>query len=297
VNIRALLRQPVLTLAFYAGEARWTLGQPGHLSAAGRVPLPAGLLSDGVLLDPALAGRLLREAPDFPGHARMQVLVALPAHRSVLRQLSVPPLRGKLLDQLIEREIRRELPVLAEGAHVAWQITARGEKRAEVFVVAVARDVLESHLVTLREAGLPPLAFDLAIIAAARATGEGDCVVATVDEHEAELAIFLRGVPVIVRCVSLVEPAGRPEGAAQLAEEVERTLKFFRDSHKDDPLPADAPIALLGSAAHSAALAGRIAEVTGRAAAPPPLLLAVTPPQEAAAFAVNAGLALKELAA
>jgi type IV pilus assembly protein PilM len=297
VNIRALLHQPVLTLAFYQGELRWTVGQPCHVSAAGSVAMPDGLLSDGALLDPAAAGRLVREAPDFPGRARMQVVAALPAQRSVLRQLTVPPLRGKLLNQLIEREIRRELPVLAEGAHVAWRVTKQTEERTEVFVVAVARDVLDSHVVALREAGLPPLALDLGIIAAARATGEGDCVLAGVEEREAELGIFLRGVPVIVRYVSLVEPAGRPDGAAQLAEEIERTLKFFRDSHRDDPLPDGAPVSLLGRGARSPGLAERIAQVTGRAASPAPLLLPVAPPAESEAFAVNVGLALKELAA
>ena len=121
MNLRSLLRQPVCTVAFYPNSVRWTAGSRGRLSRSGRVPLPSGSLSDGVVVDPEATGTCLADAPDFPGNFRMQVGLALPAQRTLFRVLELPSVKSGQVDELVAREIRREMPMLAENAYVSWK--------------------------------------------------------------------------------------------------------------------------------------------------------------------------------
>ena len=297
MNIRALLRQPILTLAIHDLEARWTIGGRGHIRRSGRVPLADELVDDGVVRDPAAVGAALRASPGFRGSTRVQAVVALPAQRSVFRQMELPALRGKQFDELAEREIRREMPMLADNAYVSWKCTGENDGKAQVFVVGVARDVLDSHVAAAREAGLQPYAVDLRVVAAARAVGHADCIVAHTEPNEIEIGIFRDAVPAIVRHVVMATATTDPAWHAQLGEELARTLKFYRDSHRDDAVVTRLPISFVGGVAQQAILSEGLSAATGHDVALPPLELAVAPAEQATAFAANVGLAMKELAA
>lgn len=295
MNIRSLLKQPVLTISFHTNEARWTLGRAGDVAASGRVRLPKGATEDGVIVEPDAIGELLRNTPDFPGRGRMQVALALPAQRTVFRVLEVPRVEGKKFAEMVEREIRREMPMLADNAHISWQRMPDRENKAIVFVVGAARDIVDSHVAAAKAAGLHPQSADLRVIAAARAIGAANCVIANVEDDEAEIAIFRDGMPNIVRHIDMVADAA--EWSRQLAEELARTLKFYRDTHRDDDLASSIPISFVGDASQRALLAPEIGEQTGHPTELPRLRLVVSPEQETPAFAANVGLALKDIAA
>ncbi|TAK62060.1 MAG: hypothetical protein EPO22_07780 [Dehalococcoidia bacterium] len=297
MNMRALLRQPILTLAVHDLEARWTIGGRGRIRRCGRVPLADELVDDGVVRDPAAVGAALRASPGFRGSSRVQAVVALPAQRSVFRQLELPALRGKQFDELVAREIRREMPMLADNAYVSWKRTVDIDGKAQVFVVGVARDVLDSHLAAAREAGLQPYAVDLRVIAAARAVAQADCIIAHTEPNELEIGIFRDGVPAIVRHVVMATAMDDPAWHAQLGEELARTLKFYRDSHRDDAVVTRLPISFVGGVAQRAILSEGLTAATGHDVALPPLQLAIEPAEQASSFATNVGLAIKELAA
>ncbi len=297
MNLRKLLRQPLLTVAFHEREVRWTIGRPGSIESSGRVPLPPGMVNDGLVADSVAAGVVLREAPGFGGRGRMQVAIALPAQRSVFRQMELPALAGKQFNELVEREIRREMPMLVDNAYVSWRRTGERDGKALVFVVGVARDVLDSHTAAAWAAGLHPQSADLRVIAAARAVGTPDCIIAHVEDLEVELGVFRDGVPWIIRNIAMTSPCGEPAWTDQLVAELGRTLKYFRDSHRDDTIIDAVPVSFVGGSARFAVMADEIGASTGHQVAMPPLRLSITPEQETAAFASNIGMALKDMAA
>ncbi len=297
MNVRSLLRQPILTIAIHQREARWTVGRAGRITSSGATPIPAGMVDDGVILDSAAAGLVLRESPDFPGSRRMRAVIALPAQRSVVRQLELPALRGRQFNELVEREIRREMPQLADNAYISWKRTGDREGKARVFFVGIARDVMDSHIAAICAAKLQPLAADLRIVAAARAVGTPDCIIANIEEDEIEIGIFRDGVPAIMRFIAMSAPTSDPAWGAQLSEEMARTLKFYRDSHRDDEVIAELPVCLVGGAAEHAVLESEIAAATDHAIAMPPLRLTLAQPSETIRFAANVGLVIKDLAA
>jgi Tfp pilus assembly PilM family ATPase len=201
------------------------------------------------------------------------------------------------LANLVEREIRRELPMLSENAYVSWKaIPDDGTGPQRVFVVGTARDIMDSHVAAAKAAGLHPQSADLRVIAAARAIGEADVVIAGVEDDEAELAIFRDGLPAIVRHITLGAMGGEAEWGRQLAEELTRTLKFYRDTHRDDERATTLPIRFVGDAAAKALRSQDVADVTGEAAAAH-LRLVVANDGNDLGLAANVGLALKDMAA
>jgi Tfp pilus assembly PilM family ATPase len=297
MNIRSILRQPLLTVAIHEREARWTLGLPGRITAYGATRLPVGMVDDGVILDSAAAGLVLRESADFPGSSRMRVVIALPAQRSVVRQIELPMLRGRQFAELVERETRREMSALADNAYVSWKRTGVRDGKAQVFVVGVARDVLDSHAAAIRAARLRPFAADLRIIAAARALGQPDCIIANIEEEEIEIGIFRGGVPAIMRFVAMSSSALEQAWSDQITEELARTLKFYRDSRREDDVVSRLPIMLVGGAAQHAMITSEVVASTGHEVGTPSLRLGLISDDETVRFAANIGLALKDLAA
>jgi Tfp pilus assembly PilM family ATPase len=296
MNLRRILRRRVLTVAFHQHEVRWTLGARGQIDTIGSAPLPEGLVQDGVISDPERgAAILISSAP--PSLRFTRIVVAIPAQRSVFRLIEVPGVKASQLDELIEREIRREMPMLADNAHVAWSIAGERPGHVAVFVVGAARDVLDSHVAAVRATGLEPEAVDLRVIAAARAIGQENLVVANVEEDETEIAILQSGIPSVIRHIAM---SGKSDEAwnDQLAAELARTLKFFRDSHRDDDTISALPISFVGGAARRAILgADAVTASTGADVAMPPLVTQLDPEDQTVRYAANVGLALKEAAA
>src|SRR4029079_1347255 len=141
---------------------------------------------------------------------------------------------------------------LADNAYVSWTRAGLRGDQALVVVLGVGGDVLDSHVATLHAAGLHVVSADLRIIAAARAVGEPDAIIANVEDGEVELGILRGGVPAIIRAVSMTGAPSDSGWSEQLAEELARTLKFFRDSHRDDDIVAALPITFVGGAAREA---------------------------------------------
>ena len=112
-----------------------------------------------------------------------------------------------------------------------------------------------------------------------------------------ELGVFRDGIPWIIRNITMSSPCGEPAWTEQLAAELGRTLKYFRDSHREDTTIDGVPVSFVGGAARYAVMAGEITASTGHAVSMPPLRLKVTPEQDTAAFASNIGLVLKDVAA
>jgi Tfp pilus assembly PilM family ATPase len=297
MNIRSLLRQPVLTVAIHEREARWTLGRGGRIAGLGRVMLPAGLIDDGLITDVGAVARALSEAGDFPGTGRMQTVVALPAARSVFRQMQLPHVQGKAFAEFVAREIRRELPMVADNTYVSWRLIDAVDGIAQIFVIGVARDVLDSHVAALEQAGLAPISADLRVIAAARAIGRPTVVVAHIEEREIELGVFHAGVPSIVRFAAITAPPHDPAWAGQIGQELSRALKFLRDTRRDQGAEGnDMPVYLVGAGARTPGIAEEIARTLENPVLPATLSDALPEP-EALRFAANLGAAMKDLAA
>jgi hypothetical protein len=149
----------------------------------------------------------------------------------------------------------------------------------------------------LQEARLAPVSADLRVISAARAVGRASVVIAHMEDQEIELGVFDNGIPSIVRSVAMSAPCGDPAWTDQLTQELNRALKFVRDTRRDDAgKNATTPICLVGAAARISGAADAIAEATGHPIMTPSFSDAL-PAADGLRFAANLGAAMKDLAA
>jgi type IV pilus assembly protein PilM len=135
-------------------------------------PLPAGLLHDGVVIEPERLAHELRGL--FSDHKLgKRVRVGLATPRTILRVIDLPPLDEADIRVALPIHARDRIPMPLQSAVLDHQVvglvdTPEGQ-RLRVVVVATERSGVDSLLAALRQAGLRPEGIDLSVFAAMRA--------------------------------------------------------------------------------------------------------------------------------
>jgi type IV pilus assembly protein PilM len=164
---------------------------PGHIAAAevtvngslslkrGAVtPLRPGVLRDGEVADvPALAEAL--KAFFAENGLSNRVRLGIANQRIVVRTLDLPPLEDeKALAAAVKVQAPDHIPMPMDEAILDWQslgdvVTASGQPRTRVVVVAVRREMVDKLVAASREAGLKLEGIDLSAFGMVRALAAG----------------------------------------------------------------------------------------------------------------------------
>ena len=154
-----------------AAQARLHNGRITLERAAVR-PLPAGLLRDGVVIEPEQLGRELRELFKAQRFAK-RVRVGLSTPRTILRVIDLPPLPERDIAAALRMQAQEQIPMPLDRAVMDYRTagivdTAAGP-RLRVVVVVTERDGVDRLLCALRLAGLKASGIDLSMFALIRA--------------------------------------------------------------------------------------------------------------------------------
>lgn len=288
--------QRVITLSIEGTNLRFLSFARGKVESWGNEPFPARLLREGYVVDPEGMGQVIRSALRSGGITQGKVLCAFPGVGAVSRVLSLPRVAKSELDKVVVREMRRTMALSAETHHLVWQPLPGKGRELKVFLLAVPREPLYAWVHALQAAGLKPQAIDLKPLALARGVNQKDAIIANVESNSIELVIVLNDFPVLMRAVTLGGEAITPEdAAARLLEELDRTLSFYNETNRANPLNPEIAVYLTGELAASSTLVGEVATVTGHPVAPLEPSLRVPKDLPLASFMVNIGLLLKTL--
>ena len=134
--------------------------------------LPAGLVREGVVLDPeGLAGELQAFFSEHRLGRRVRVGLATP--RTVLRVIDLPPLAEEDIPTALMLQAQDRIPMPLDRAVLDHQtiglVDTPDGQRLRVIVVATERSATEVLLEALRKANLRPVGIDLSVFAAIRA--------------------------------------------------------------------------------------------------------------------------------
>lgn len=259
------------------------------------VPISPSLLRNGHVFDVQGMAVAIREALSAHGFRGSSVVFAFPGLRSSTRVLSLPSIPQRQLDAVVNREARRLMAFSPETSYLFWQSLRGSPAQLRVFVLTVPREPLVSLVEAVRLAGARPRAVDLKPLALIRAVSRDRAIIASVELNSIELVIVVDGLPQLMRGVFLGDEGITSQMVgARLVDEMNRTISFYDDTHKEQPLGRDVPVYLVGDVA-SPDLADMVKNVTGRQV--PALQSPIQCPSEMplAPFAVNLGLALKRL--
>jgi Tfp pilus assembly PilM family ATPase len=290
-----LFSRDIVTLNIEVAEARVLIVNRGRILRWDSIALPAGMLRNGQVAQPAELGRALDELFGRCQAARQSVVVGLNGQRSLVRIFNLPPVDAKLLDDTIRREARRELPLPLDELYLTWQLLPAGisSTTRPVFVLGIPRETIDTCLTGLRAAQVRAGAMDLKPLALARAVNVPDVLIADAEAATQDVIVVRGGIPIIVRSIGLPQPVRPPADQADaLATEIQRTLDFYQSSMAAGRPPWTPVVCLTGLAGEDEGVRQQIGARWPLVQPAPALELPVDLP--GGLYLTNIGLALKK---
>lgn len=293
-DLARLFHRSVVTLNVEGDSVRLLTVKGRQVTDWGLEPLEPGLVHEGVVADPQAVGAHIRSLLTSHRIGNRKLVASLTGQRSVPRILDLPETNSQLLQAMLPREMKREMPVPLDEMRLSYQVIGSEDGHCRVFALGVPRDVLGPQVKAIELSGRKPHSMDIKPLALVRAVGLSDALIVDLEPESIDVIVVRDGIPATIRTVVLQPQVGEIEDKIRrLGEELTRTVKFYNDTHPE-PLPRSTPLCLTGSLAEEVALSGVAEASVGLAQEPLASPLDCPPDLPVATFMVNIGLALKE---
>lgn len=133
--------------------------------------LKKGIVQDGQVVNKQeLAneiGGLLASAKPRPIRSKF-VVFSIPESKSFIRTIQIPKMTKEEAAEAVKWEAEANIPVSADKVYLDWQAIGSKEKKEEVLVVAVPKEIVNGYYESMKLAKLFPLAAEVDIIATIR---------------------------------------------------------------------------------------------------------------------------------
>lgn len=137
----------------------------------GSVVFSASAIEDGVIVKPeiiATAAMNLFKKDLIGDITTNRVAVSLPANKAFTHALKLPKMSVKDMEEAVHTEVEQVIPGHADETYIDYTKLREDDENIEVFIVAMAKPIVDSYLVLTRMLGLEAVLFDTAIGASAR---------------------------------------------------------------------------------------------------------------------------------
>jgi len=149
-------------------------GRPPVLEAFGQVGLPPGIIVDGEIRDRAQVASAIRRLWRNGGFKTNRVRLGVAGLRAITREIELPPVPPDEVAAAVVLQAEDIVPFPIERTSVASAVISRTEDAEglpliRVLVAAAHRDLVDSLVAVVEEAGLEPEGIDLDTAALSRA--------------------------------------------------------------------------------------------------------------------------------
>lgn len=293
-RVLAALRPATLALNVEVDSVRLLVSRGRRVTHWGSAPLPAEAVQGGAVVDRGVVAEAALDVLTTFGTRRVRPVAAVTGQRSAPRILEFPRMEARLVDEAVEREMKRELPVPLEEMYIASQQIGNENGRMRVFALGLPKDVLDPLAGAVELMGLRLSAADIKPLALVRAVARQDTLIVDVERGSIDVVVVREGVPVTIRTVGLGGARDELQDVvARAGEELLRTVKFYRDTHGEHALTPETPLSVTGSLAREVVETAEAS--TGLTALPLSVPLASPAGFDPAPYIVNVGLALKDV--
>jgi type IV pilus assembly protein PilM len=218
-------------------------------------PLPSGAVKDGRILQPQAVAGVINSLLKMLNIPRTPVVASISGMSFTYRLLKLPQMKPSRLREAVERATQKEINVPLDEMYIDWQTLPAEGNGIDVFVLGVPRSQIDLLLDTAKLVNLELSAVDLKSLALARASGLHDGLIVDFETDGFNIIILSQGVPVILHAFNpKSSKASLEDNVRQLIDEMDRTIDFYNITHKDQPIPADAPVLLTGELATGTAV-------------------------------------------
>ena len=287
-------RQDTVTLVIDSAAARILVARDGSVAQWASLPIDEGLIVEGAIQDTEATGKIVAALFQQNGVSRRNVVTCVSGAQAVNRILTLPAMRKEDIGNAISYQAKRDLPVPLEQLVVAWQVLDSNEQQTRVFVIGIPIDLAQRLAVTLRQARVSAKAIDVKPLALARALGRPTAIVGNVEVDSIDIVCLSDYAPLIMHSIYFPQPeTSAAELGRRLADEVQRSIRYYNESNRQEPIKANTPVILTGGGADYFSLVEALygtMEYTIEKFSPPITFPSEFPLEE---YAANIGLALK----
>ncbi|HEX76735.1 MAG TPA: pilus assembly protein PilM [Dehalococcoidia bacterium] len=295
-NGATLMAKQVVTLYIDDTNLKLLVVRGNQVKKWATLPLESGLIRDGEVADRTQVAARIQELLKSQGVGGRKVIVGLSGLHCLFRVITLPRLPEAQLAEAVAWEAKRVLPVPVEELYLSWQVVSTSEEKTQVFVAALPRNVADTLIETLREAGIKPYLIDLAPLALARVVSEATAIVVDVQSAEVDIVVMVEGVPQLIRSLTLPrEAASLNEKLPAIKDELKRTIHFYNSSHPEQPLEPSVPVFASGELAEEPSIYQSLAEELNYSFSSLSSPLKYPEGLAPAQYMVNIGLAFKKL--
>lgn len=137
----------------------------------GSIAFDPTAVEDGVIVKPELIAKTgvnLFHKELTGDISTKRVAVSLPAAHALTRAVQLPKLSAKDIDEAVRADAAQYMPINNDDLYIDYTTIREDEDGIEVFVVAMPKKIVDSHLTLMRMMGLETVLFDTAIGASAQ---------------------------------------------------------------------------------------------------------------------------------
>lgn len=130
-----------------------------------RIPLEKGVIVDGVVNDPDMLSRKIKELFKASGCKTKKVVTSLSGHSVIIKKVSFSTMEDEELRDLISDEAEKYLPFDdVEGINFDFQILGENDanpNQMEVILVAAKNDIIDGYTDAIEKAGFKAVIMDV----------------------------------------------------------------------------------------------------------------------------------------
>ncbi len=198
-----------------------------ELTHLGVANVPAEAIVQGAFLNASAITEAIREAIDNGKIKTKNVAAAVSGHSVIVKKVNLPAMSREELDEQIRWEAEQYIPFDVNEVNLDFQILGGGndEGQMEVLLVAAKKDLIDDYVQVIHEAGLVPVAIDVAAFAVENAyeanyeLSSGSTVaLVNIGAQVVNINIISNGVPCFTRDITT---AGN-----QYTEEIQKALSI-----------------------------------------------------------------------
>src|SRR5690606_23555142 len=225
-------------------------GEP-ELLRASIVPLSPDAIVEGEVMDPALVGEAVTAALANVGIKTKKVVTAVGGRDVIIKKIQIERVKESQARELMRWEAEQHVPFDMESVELDFQILDPdgSDPEMSVLLVAAKRELVESKVRVLSEAGLNAVAVDVDAFALHNAfelnhpeATTGTVVLVNIGHEVTNVNIVEDGIPILTRDIStgtrrMREDLQRDRGLG--SDEADALLRGFdRSEHLDAVLEA-----------------------------------------------------------
>jgi len=201
-----------------------------ELTHLGIAPVPAEAIVQGAFLNASAITDAIREALDNGKIKNKNVAAAVSGHSVIVKKVGLPTMTREELDEQIRWEAEQYIPFDVNEVNLDFQILDGGNSdgQMEVLLVAAKKDLIDDYVQVISEAGLVPVAIDVAAFAVENAfeanyqvSGGETIALVNIGAQVVNINIIANGVPCFTRDITT---AGN-----QYTEEIQKALSISFD--------------------------------------------------------------------